>query len=43
MTPRVSIVTTVYDRVACLRRCIRSVQKLQYRDFRCAPTPESGI
>jgi glycosyltransferase involved in cell wall biosynthesis len=32
MTPRVSIVTTVYDRVACLRRCIRSVQHLAYRD-----------
>lgn len=30
MTPRVSIVTTVYDRVACLRRCIRSVQRLQF-------------
>lgn len=32
MTPRVSIVTTVYDRVDCLRRCLRSVQKLTYRD-----------
>jgi len=33
MTPRVSIVSTVYDRLACLRRCLRSTQKLQYRDF----------
>lgn len=32
MTPRVSIVTTVYDRVECLRRCLRSVQHLKYRD-----------
>jgi glycosyltransferase involved in cell wall biosynthesis len=32
MTPRVSIITTVYDRVDCLRRCLRSVQKLVYRD-----------
>ena len=33
MTPRVSIVTTVYDRMDCLRRCLRSVQHLQMRDF----------
>jgi len=33
MTPRVSIVTTVYDRPDCLRRCLRSVQKLAYRDI----------
>jgi GT2 family glycosyltransferase len=33
MTPRVSIVTTVFDRVNCLRRCLRSVQHLQYRDL----------
>jgi glycosyltransferase involved in cell wall biosynthesis len=32
MTPRVTIVTTVYDRTDCLRRCLRSVQKLEYRD-----------
>lgn len=32
MTPRVSIVTTVYDRLACLARCLRSVQHLQFRD-----------
>ena len=29
---RVSIVTTVYDRIACLQRCIRSVQRLNYPD-----------
>lgn len=28
----VSIVTTVYDRVDCLRRCVRSVQKLEVQD-----------
>jgi len=33
MTPRVSIITTVYDRVDCLRRCLRSVQKLTYQDL----------
>ena len=33
MTPRVSIITTVYDRLACLQRCLRSTQKLEYRDF----------
>jgi glycosyltransferase involved in cell wall biosynthesis len=33
MSPRVSIVTTVYDRVDCLWRCLRSTQKLAYRDF----------
>jgi glycosyltransferase involved in cell wall biosynthesis len=33
MTPRVSIVTTVYDRIDCLRRCLRSAQHLLYRDF----------
>lgn len=31
--PRVSIVTTVYDRTDCLRRCIRSVRKLAYPDY----------
>jgi Glycosyl transferase family 2/Glycosyl transferases group 1 len=30
--PRVSIVTTVYDRVECLRRCLQSVKALSYRD-----------
>lgn len=33
MTPRISIVTTVYDRVADLARCLRSVQHLKFRDF----------
>lgn len=33
MTPRVSIVTTVYDRVDCLARCVRSTHHLTYRDF----------
>lgn len=32
MMPRVSIVTTVFDRTDCLRRCLRSVQYLKYRD-----------
>ncbi len=31
--PRLSIVTTVYDRVDCLRRCIASVRKLRYGRF----------
>lgn len=31
--PRVSVITTVYDRVECLRRCIRSVKRLLFRDF----------
>lgn len=31
--PRVSIVTTVYDRVGCLARCLRSVQHSAYRDL----------
>jgi len=33
MTPRVSIITTVYDRVACLARCLRSVQHSAYADL----------
>lgn len=33
MTPRVSIVTTVYDRVACLRRCLLSVSRLHFRSI----------
>ncbi len=32
-TPKVSIITTVYDRVACLRDCIRSVKHLVFQDF----------
>jgi hypothetical protein len=31
--PRLSIVTTVYDRTDCLRRCIASVQRLAFRDY----------
>ena len=31
--PTVSIITTVYDRVSCLRECIRTVQRLRYRSF----------
>jgi glycosyltransferase involved in cell wall biosynthesis len=43
--PRVSIVTTVYDRVHCLKPCLRSVQRLQFRDFEHlvvsdAPSPD---
>lgn len=33
MTPKVSIVTTVYDRVECLARCLRAVQHLQFTDL----------
>jgi glycosyltransferase involved in cell wall biosynthesis len=33
MTPRVSIITTVYDRVDCLARCLRSATHLAFRDF----------
>ncbi len=33
MTPRVSIITTVYDRVEDLRRCLRSTRHLVYQDF----------
>jgi hypothetical protein len=32
-TPRLSIVTTVYDRTDCLRRCIASVRRLAFTDF----------
>lgn len=31
-SPRVSIITTVFDRVDCLKRCLRSVQHLQFAD-----------
>jgi hypothetical protein len=31
--PRVSVVTTVYDRTDCLRRCLRSVRALTFRDY----------
>jgi glycosyltransferase involved in cell wall biosynthesis len=30
---KVSIVTTVYDRVACLESCLRSVQALNFKDY----------
>jgi glycosyltransferase involved in cell wall biosynthesis len=33
MTPRVSIITTVYDRMACLARCVRSVQHSELAEF----------
>jgi glycosyltransferase involved in cell wall biosynthesis len=33
LQPRVSIVTTVYDRVECLEECIRSVQRLRYQAY----------
>jgi GT2 family glycosyltransferase len=33
LRPRVSIVTTVYDRVACLADCIRSVRRLRFQDY----------
>lgn len=31
--PEVSIITTVYDRVTCLKNCIRSVQHLRYKNY----------
>lgn len=31
--PVVSIITTVYDRVECLERCIRSVRALEFTDY----------
>lgn len=31
--PRVSVITTVYDRVACLQRCLRALQHSTFRDF----------
>lgn len=33
MTPRVSVITTVYDRVHCLSRCLRAMQHSTYKDF----------
>ena len=32
-TPVVSIVTTVYDRIDCLERCLRSTEALNFRDY----------
>ena len=31
--PRVSIITTVYDRVECLKNCIESVKNLNFKDY----------
>jgi glycosyltransferase involved in cell wall biosynthesis len=31
--PKVSIITTVYDRVDCLENCLRSVQALHFQDY----------
>jgi glycosyltransferase involved in cell wall biosynthesis len=33
MTPKVSIVTTVYDRVFCLRRCLRAMAHSAWTDY----------
>ena len=44
--PKVSIITTVYDRVDCLERCIRSVQALQFKDYEhivVADAPPAGV
>ncbi|MGH9203044.1 MAG: glycosyltransferase family 2 protein, partial [Vicinamibacterales bacterium] len=46
LRPRVSIVTTVYDRVECLAECIRSVGRLEYRDYEhivVSDGPPAGI
>lgn len=32
-SPRLSIITTVYDRAECLRHCIASVRRLAFRDY----------
>lgn len=44
-TPTVSVITTVYDRVDCLRRCLRAMQHSRYTDYEQivvadAPPPE---
>jgi glycosyltransferase involved in cell wall biosynthesis len=31
--PKVSIITTVYDRIGCLEQCLRSVQALEFRNY----------
>ncbi len=44
--PKVSIVTTVFDRVACLERCIQSVQALSFKHYEhivVADSPPSHI
>ena len=46
MTPKVSIVTTVYDRMACLDRCLRSVQHSTFRDYEqivCSDAPGPDV
>jgi hypothetical protein len=45
-TPRVSIVTTVYDRVACLQRCLRSMQHSALADWEqivVSDAPSPGV
>lgn len=45
-SPRVSIVTTVYDRVDCLLRCIASVRRLAFHDYEhliVADAPSPGV
>lgn len=32
-SPRVTVVTTVYDRVECLARCLRAMEHSQFTDF----------
>jgi glycosyltransferase involved in cell wall biosynthesis len=44
--PRVSVVTTVYDRVPCLDRCLRAMAHSHYQDFEqivVADHPSSGV
>lgn len=44
--PKVTIVTTVYDRVDCLRRCLQSVRALQFKDYEhivVADSPPSPV
>ena len=44
--PVLSIVTTVFDRVECLRNCIRSVKDLRYRNYEhiiVADAPGEGV
>ena len=33
MTPRVTIITTVYDRVECLARCLRATAHSEFTDY----------
>jgi glycosyltransferase involved in cell wall biosynthesis len=46
MTPRVTVITTVYDRVPCLTRCLRALQHSQYTDWEqivVADAPPDGV